>query len=129
MPVLTHGLTHLALSVDDLDRSVAFYEGAFGMRVVYRLETFIQLQTPDARDVLVLEKRPDAGKPGGVAHFGFRLVDPVDIDLAAESVVAAGGTILSKGEFCPGAPYLYAADPDGYEVEVWFEPPMPLDPR
>src|SRR5438128_1688326 len=31
--------------------------------------------------------------------------------------------VLSHGEFCHGEPYLFFRDPDGYEVEVWYEPP------
>jgi len=34
---------------------------------------------------------------------------------------SAGGTITSKGEFCGGPPYIFFNDPDGYEVEVWYE--------
>jgi hypothetical protein len=43
-------------------------------------------------------------------------------------VARAGATIRSKGEFVPGEPYLFGADPDGYEVEIVFELPTPLDP-
>jgi hypothetical protein len=31
------------------------------------------------------------GKAGGAAHFGFRMVDPKDIDRAAEAVKKAEG--------------------------------------
>jgi hypothetical protein len=43
-------------------------------------------------------------------------------------VRAAGGTVKSAGEFVPGEPYVFAADPDGYEVELWYERPTPFDP-
>ena len=62
-----------------------------------------------------------AGVSGGVAHFGFRLVDPGDIDRAIAEVEHAGGRLLRRGEFAPGLPYAYVADPDGYEIEIWFE--------
>jgi catechol 2,3-dioxygenase-like lactoylglutathione lyase family enzyme len=62
-----------------------------------------------------------AGLSGGVAHFGFRLVDPDDIDRAIAEVERAGGRLLRRGEFAPGLPYAYVADPDGYEIEIWFE--------
>ena len=42
------------------------------------------------------------------------------------TVRAAGGTISSQGEFCPGEPFF--TDLDGYEVEIWYELPTPLDP-
>jgi predicted enzyme related to lactoylglutathione lyase len=74
------------------------------------------------------ESEEKVGEHGGVAHFGFRLVDAADIDAAAAEVERAGGKILSRGDFCPGEPYLFAADPDGYVVEIWYELPTPVDP-
>ena len=127
--VRTFGLTHIALSVGDVDRSSRFYQSVFGAVEVYRDAGFAQLQTPGSRDVLVLEHAPTrAGKRGGVSHFGFRLVAPSDIDQARAAVEKAGGTIREQGEFVPGEPYLFASDPDGYEFEIWFELPTPVDP-
>ena len=40
------GLTHVALSVRDADRSAAFYKQVFGAVEVYRQDGFVQLQTP-----------------------------------------------------------------------------------
>lgn len=128
--VKTHGLTHIALAVRDAERSLRFYGQVFGAMAVYRQDGFIQAQTPGSRDVLVFEEGgANVGETGGVAHFGFRLVDPADIDAAAEEVERAGGKILSRGDFCPGEPYLFAADPDGYVVEIWYELPTPVDPK
>jgi hypothetical protein len=39
----------------------------------------------------------------------------------AERIAEAGGDIKDQGEFVPGSPYIFFHDPDGYEVEVWFE--------
>src|SRR6202008_1164640 len=78
---------------------------------------------------LVFEQQPDrAGRSGGIAHFGFRLQDPKDIDAAAREVASAGGVVKEKGEVVPGEPYLFATDPDGYEIEIWYELPTAVDP-
>jgi hypothetical protein len=69
-----------------------------------------------------------AGGSGGIAHFGFRLLDPQDIDAAARAVEAAGGQVVSRGEFVPGEPYLFCRDPDGYDLEIWYELPTAVDP-
>ena len=127
--IRTYGLTHVALAVRDVERSSRFYRSVFGAIEVYRGEGFAQLQTPGARDVLVLEEKPErAGAAGGVTHFGFRLVDPDDIRLARAAVEGAGGVVRDQGEFVPGEPYLFAVDPDGYEFEIWYELPTPVDP-
>src|SRR3954463_8138216 len=86
--VKTLGLTHLALTVSDINRSFQFYHDVFGMLATYREANFIQAQTPGTHDVLVLEEGSgEIGKSGGIKHFGFRLADARDIDKAA----AAGG--------------------------------------
>jgi catechol 2,3-dioxygenase-like lactoylglutathione lyase family enzyme len=128
--IKTYGLTHVAVAVRDVTRASRFYTQVFGAVEVYKKDGFVQLQTPGARDVLVFEENPkQAGKIGGIAHVGFRLQNPQDIAAAANAVEQAGGTIKEQGEFAPGEPYLFATDPDGYEIEIWFEKPTPVDPN
>ena len=86
-------------------------------------------QTPGTRDVIVFEQHADSVQgSGGILHFGFRLTKEQDIDKAINAVKEAGGKIVSHGEFCPGEPYVFFADPDGYQVEIWYELPTPVDP-
>jgi catechol 2,3-dioxygenase-like lactoylglutathione lyase family enzyme len=125
----TYGMSHVALAVRDPERSFEFYQAIFGMIAVYRGEDFIQAQTPGTFDVLVFERNPpQAGKSGGIAHFGFRLREAQAITAAVDAVRKAGGRIISSGEFVPGEPYAFISDPDGYEVEIWYELPTPVDP-
>ena len=120
--VKTHGLSHIAIKVLDLDRALAFYSSVFGVREYVRTESTIQVLGPGPYDVLAFEKRSEgAGVLGGIIHFGFRLTRPEDIDAAVAAVEGAGGSVTSRGEFAPGLPYAFVRDPDGYEIEIWFE--------
>jgi len=128
-PVETYGLTHIAMAVRDPQRSARFYQAVVGAQPVYQQQDFIQAQTPGSRDVLVFERRLSrAGRIGGVAHFGLRLKRAADMATAVRAIVAAGGRVREQGEFVAGEPYVFFTDPDGYEVEIWYELPTPLDP-
>jgi len=120
--VKTHGLTHLALKVADPDRSLRFYRAVFGVEEYFRDTNSIQVKGPGPFDVIAFERATvGVGVPGGIAHFGFRLTKASDIDAAVAESLAAGGQLLRRGEFAPGLPFAYISDPDGYEIEIWFE--------
>ena len=107
-----------------------FYQDVLGAVPVYESDDFVQVQTPGSRDVIVFERKPGkAGMSGGVVHFGFRLQRSEDIQHAEDVVRKAGGTIKERGEFVPGEPYVFFNDPDGYEVEIWYEIPTKVDPK
>ena len=128
--IKTYGLTHLAIGVEDPERALLFYQKVFGVVAVYREPDFIQAQTPGSRDVLVFQRtKRRTRSSGSIAHFGFRLIDPADIRAAADVVERAGGKVVDQGEFCPGEPYLFFRDLDGYEVEIWHELPTQVDPN
>ena len=92
MPIRTHGLTHIALSVADPDCSARFYEAVFGAKEYARDANSVQLQGPGPHDVLAFDRNPEwAGRAGGVSHFGFRLTDPADIDEALDALRGFAG--------------------------------------
>jgi catechol 2,3-dioxygenase-like lactoylglutathione lyase family enzyme len=123
----TYGLTHIAIAVTDLNQTLEFYQKIFDVEVMYHKDDFLQVTTPGAKDIIVFEKKKAdpgnyrAAKTGGLAHFGFRLRKAKDIDEMANRVKSAGGTIIDQGEFVPGEPYIFFKDPDGYNVEIWYE--------
>ena len=120
--VKTQGLTHISLAVRDPDRSLKFYSSLFGVKEYYRDANSIQVLGPGPHDVIAFERNPKAaGKRGGIDHFGFRLTTPKDIEKAVREAERAGGKILRRGEYAPGLPFVYVEDPDGYEIEIWYE--------
>lgn len=116
----TQGLPHIHLFVADLDRSLRFYRDVFGLEEMFRDgPTMVFLRPPNSSDTITLHEVPEkAGKPGGVDHFGFRLVDKDQLDRAIEEVERAGGGLLERGEHAPDSPYAYVLDPDGYTIEL-----------
>ena len=121
-PALTYGLTHIAIAVRDFDRTLDFYQTIFDVEVMYKEDDFLQVTTPGAHDIIVFEKKEGAfGQTGGIAHFGFRLRKPDDIADILEKLKRLGAIITDTGEFVPGSPYVFFKDPDGYEIEVWYE--------
>lgn len=119
----TYGLTHLAIAVKDVERTLQFYRDVFDMEVMYHEKNMIQLTTPGCHDILVFEEARNSvnANTGGIAHFGFRLREARDIEEINQKIIQSGGTIMEKGEFVPGSPYIFFKDPDGYTVEVWYE--------
>jgi len=121
--IRTQGLTHIHLVVRDLERSLRFYCSVFGMVERFRDgPTMVFLNTPGSQDLITLNEDPAearlAGVNGGVAHFGFRLARPGDLDAAIAEVEGAGGRLIRRGEHAPGVAFAYVADPDGYVIEL-----------
>jgi catechol 2,3-dioxygenase-like lactoylglutathione lyase family enzyme len=119
----TEGLTHIHLVVRDLQRSVAFYQQAFGMEEMFRQEqTMVFLRTPGASDTITLnqdeEEADRAGSMGGIQHFGFRLVDKGGLDRAIATIQSLGGHVIERGEHEPGHPFAYVTDREGYVIEL-----------
>ena len=121
--IQTQGLTHIHLVVRDLERSLRFYQGVFGMKERFRDgPRMVFLNTPGSQDLITLNEDPAeaqlAGVNGGVAHFGFRLANSADLDTAIAEVEATGGKLNRRGEHSPGVPFAYVEDPDGYVIEL-----------
>jgi len=121
--IKTQGLTHVHLAVRDLAVETAFYQRVFGMQRDGGRgdEAIVFLRTPGASDTLTLRlatPNEAVGSGGGMDHFGFRLLDRGQLDVAVEEVVAAGGKLIECGEHAPGVGYAYVSDPEGYVIEL-----------
>jgi lactoylglutathione lyase len=100
------GINHVALEVEDVDRSLAFYGHLFEL----------QLRGPATRDAAFIDigdqflalMRVDAGSRDGVRHFGLVVDDKAATRRAVEQLGA---------EIFPGH-RLDFLDPDGNRVEV-----------
>lgn len=123
------GLWHVALRVTDLHRSRAFYEGLFGMQVVWAPDPG-SLYLSSGSDNLALHQIPSAGmadvkKPGSqlLDHLGFIMSSPEAVDRLFTRVEQQGVTVVRRPKRHRDGSYsFYVADPDGNTVQVLFEP-------
>jgi catechol-2,3-dioxygenase len=126
--VQSFGISHIQITVRDRDRSMLFYQMLFGMKELFRVgEHMVMLQTPGTKEVFTINSSPkfaeDIGKMAGIAHFGFRLKEPVELDTFINKVTEAGGTDIEHGSRTAGGEnekWLFTKDPDGYDVEIFW---------
>jgi catechol 2,3-dioxygenase-like lactoylglutathione lyase family enzyme len=117
--IKSRGLNHINLNVSDIQRSLKFYQEAFGLEVrFWEGPRMVFLGSAGAQDLITLcevDKSEPIGS-GGVSHFGFWLDG--NLDESVRQIERAGGKLLSRGEHAPSVPFAYFADPDGYVIEI-----------
>jgi len=128
-------LTHVALRVKDLARSVAFYEKYARLGVAHEREddgtrvVWLAERPQDPSFVFVLIPMPHTeGERPGVHHFGFSLASRAEVDAVAATAGAEG--LLREGPRDAGPVVGYfciVEDPDRNWVEFSFG--QPINPR
>lgn len=120
-------LIHTMIRVLDEERSVAFYQKAFGMEVSRRLDketfTLIYLRGEEGDHELELtvnKGRDDAYSHGeGYGHIAFVVddVEAVHARFDSEGMAPRKLVAFHEGEELI-AKFFFVEDPDGYQIEV-----------
>jgi catechol-2,3-dioxygenase len=129
-------LNHAVLYVRDVERSVAFYQGVLGFRVVMgvpRAAAFLQAEgSANDHDLGLFQLGPEAAEsPAGRSTVGlYHLaweVDTLAELVRIEQALAEAGALVGASDHGT-TKALYAKDPDGLEFEVsWLVPASLLD--
>lgn len=118
---------HSMIRVLNEERSVAFYQAAFGLEVAERLPfeefTLIYMSNPETEFELELTVNKARTEPydlgDGYGHLAFS-VD--DLDAEHARLEAAGLAPRKIVDFAPAgdviARFFFISDPDGYQIEV-----------
>jgi catechol 2,3-dioxygenase-like lactoylglutathione lyase family enzyme len=122
------GLTHLALEVSDIDKSVAFYSKYAQMQVVHRradqashvnVAWISDLTRPFV--IVLIEKSSIPEQPKTVSHLGVGCRSREEVTQLCLEAEAEG--ILLDGPHDSGYPIGYwgfISDPDGHILEVAY---------
>ncbi len=127
---MSFSVSVITLGVDDLDRSVAFYENGLGM-----------IRNPDFKDIAFFETTgsifalyprdklaEDIGiSPEGSGFQGIALAhnleSPEAVDRMMERAVTAGAELIKPGQDAFWGGYSgYFRDPDGFFWEIAYNP-------
>ena len=134
-------ISHIALSVVDLERSTAFYDRVFEFIGFKRVEVPESTQQAMKTRLLAwvgqgysISIRPSKGEfarrlhdrnAPGFNHLAFTAKDRSDIEKLHELLKQMGATILdapAEYPYSPGYFAVYFADPDGLKFEFAYAP-------
>ncbi len=126
--MVDRGLTHVALPVTDLERSLAFYERYAAMKVVHeRVDPASGSRVAWISDgtrpfVIVLIETPTVDNPlVPIAHLGVGCESRAEIDRLAAEAHGEGRPVWGPTDSPPPVGYwLMISDPDHHTLELSF---------
>lgn len=131
MPV-TSGFNHVATLTADMDRTVRFYEEAFGGVVTFELPAredhpwmkIVDLGGGAALNIFevpaetIIGERRRQGARGAIDHFGLAADSKATLEELRPVLLAAGAQEVGEVQQLGGEWSLFFRDPDGMELEV-----------
>lgn len=125
----TLGLRHVALNVQDPQRSKDFYTRVLGMEVEWEPDPDNVYLTSCGHDNLALHRAEGVGQTGRgtqfLDHIGFMVPSMAEVDVWYEHVKACGAEIVKEIKtHRDGARSFYFKDPDGVVIQLIYHEPV-----
>ena len=114
-------LNHIHLHVASVDRAAAFYERYFGLRRQVWHGDILFMRDQAGMDLALAPAEAVEPFPPWF-HIGFRLDAPGEVEALHERLRADGAPILQPYAVDGDFAVFRCADPDGYQLEIYFEP-------
>ena len=128
MPSVVSKFLHTRMRVDDLDKTVAFYEKVFGLQVTRRHESprgskLVFLAVPNSEEEIEITYFPGSGNvevQEDLMHLAFEVnsMDEFTDHLDQVGYSFSDGPTKSSS----GSVFAFVDAPEGYEVEVIEKP-------
>lgn len=116
---------HVKIKVQDLQRSLQYYQEVIGFQILEQTATSAKLTTDGKSSVLSLEQPdnalPKEGKTTGLYHFALLLPSRSDLANIVRHFAQLGIRIGSSDHLVSEA--LYLSDPDGNGIEIYADRP------
>ena len=123
-PGKTDGMRHVALLVEDLERSQTFYTSLLGMTVEWRPDDD-NVYLTSGNDNLALHRRSGDSRESVLDHIGFFINDISQIDQWYAFLRENHVKMLTEPKtHRDGARSFYCEDPAGTRVQLIYHPPI-----
>ncbi|UFU01345.1 VOC family protein [Radiobacillus kanasensis] len=114
---------HVKIKVEDLERSLHFYQEVIGFKLLEQTKTTAKLTTDGEASVLSIEQPeevvPKEGRTTGLYHFALLLPERSDLANIVFHFIEKGVRIGSSDHLVSEA--LYLSDPDGNGIEIYID--------
>jgi len=120
------GLRHVALNVQNVQKSVDFYTKVLGMTIEWNPDPD-NFYLTSGSDNLAIHKSQEPGLPGTqrIDHIGFVVRTPESVDWWAERLKSLGIPFVHEPkDHRDGARSFYFNDPDGLLIQLIYHPPI-----
>ncbi|TYR81251.1 VOC family protein [Priestia megaterium] len=116
----------VALKVQDLERSLAFYQNIIGFRVLTQSATEAVFTADGQTPLLSIEQRadllPKQSRTTGLYHFALLLPTRFDLGKVLKHLVESGYPLQGASDHLVSEA-IYLADPDGNGIEIYRDRP------
>lgn len=113
---------HLSLNVKNIERSVVFYEGFFGVAAHKRRPGYANFEINSPPLKLALQEAPHSEGAGALSHLGIQVATREEVEAARARLISSGLASFDEGDtVCCYARQdkIWAHDPDGNGWEVY----------